>query len=186
MGRRGPKPKPTALKKLLGNPGKRALNEHEPIPPEGEIKPPPSVRAGARKYWDYYAPILVSMRVLTVADVGLLGRYCNLLQRYEILDEFLMAKGPAGTTYALKDKNGKARGAQEIPQAWEYRQVHGQLLAMERELGLTPSSRTRLRVENAATSPMPAAAPTLKDTGIRAFFAAGGVDRPPAKPAEGA
>ena len=186
MGRRGPKPKPTALKKLLGNPGKRALNEHEPIPPEGEIKPPPYVRDGARKYWDYYAPILASMRVLTVADVGLLGRYCNLLQRYELLDTFLMSKGPAGTTYALKDKNGKPRGAQEIPQAWEYRQVHGQLLSMERELGLTPSSRTRLRVEHGAAPSVPTTAATPKDSNIRAFFAAGGVDRPPAKPAEGA
>lgn len=32
MAKRGRKPKPTALKKLEGNPGKRPLNELEPLP----------------------------------------------------------------------------------------------------------------------------------------------------------
>lgn len=38
MAARGRKPKPTALKVLEGNPGKRPLNDHEPIPPKGELK----------------------------------------------------------------------------------------------------------------------------------------------------
>ena len=33
MAKRGRKPKPTALKKLEGNPGKRQMNEYEPLPP---------------------------------------------------------------------------------------------------------------------------------------------------------
>ena len=40
MAARGRKPKPTALKVLEGNPGKRPLNDHEPIPPKGELKCP--------------------------------------------------------------------------------------------------------------------------------------------------
>ena len=40
MATRGRKPKPTALKVLEGNPGKRPLNENEPIPPKGSIKCP--------------------------------------------------------------------------------------------------------------------------------------------------
>ena len=35
MATRGRKPKPTALKILEGNPGKRPINENEPIPPKG-------------------------------------------------------------------------------------------------------------------------------------------------------
>ena len=38
----GRKPKPTALKKLEGNPGKRKLNTKEPIPAKGM----PSVLSG--------------------------------------------------------------------------------------------------------------------------------------------
>ena len=37
MATRGRKPKPTALKILEGNPGKRPLNENEPIPPKGTM-----------------------------------------------------------------------------------------------------------------------------------------------------
>ena len=33
MATRGRKPKPTALKVLEGNPGKRPLNDREPVPP---------------------------------------------------------------------------------------------------------------------------------------------------------
>lgn len=33
MAKTGRKPKPSALKRLEGNPGKRPLNELEPIPP---------------------------------------------------------------------------------------------------------------------------------------------------------
>lgn len=34
MAQRGRKPKPTALKELEGNPGKRTLNDKEPKPPK--------------------------------------------------------------------------------------------------------------------------------------------------------
>ena len=40
MAIRGRKPKPTALKLLEGNPGKRPINEHEPVPPKGTVKCP--------------------------------------------------------------------------------------------------------------------------------------------------
>lgn len=38
MATRGRKPKPTALKLLEGNPGKRPINANEPIPPKGNIR----------------------------------------------------------------------------------------------------------------------------------------------------
>ena len=40
MAARGRASKPTALKVLEGNPGKRPLSDHEPIPPKGELKCP--------------------------------------------------------------------------------------------------------------------------------------------------
>ena len=183
MGRRGPKPKPSELKKLLGNPGKRPLNEHEPIPPDGEISPPSLLDAAAKPYWNQLAPVLMAMRVLTTADVFLVARYCNLLARYAELKEFLMLKGAAGTTYPIKDKNGKVRGFAEFPQSWEYRQLHQQLLSIERELGLTPSARSRMQVPpSAATPTSPPSTP--KDAQLRDFFAGGGPAKP--KPAKNA
>lgn len=153
MGRRGPTPRPTAVKKLLGNPGRRALRDGEPSPPPGEIIAPDFLQPEAVSYWESALPVLIAMRVLTTADVYALARLCNLYARYKILNEYLMRKGATGTTYAIKDDKGKTRGAAEVPQAWEYRQLHGMMATLERELGLTPAARTRLRVEQAPAAP---------------------------------
>ena len=44
MGRRGPAPKPTAIKILEGNPGKQKLNHNEPKPPTIIAIPKPPSR----------------------------------------------------------------------------------------------------------------------------------------------
>lgn len=49
MATRGRKPKPTALKLLEGNPGKRPINEHEPIPPKGTVKCPSWLEQEAKR-----------------------------------------------------------------------------------------------------------------------------------------
>ena len=51
MATRGRKPKPTALKALEGNPGKRPLNEHEPVPPKATLRCPAWLEAEAKKEW---------------------------------------------------------------------------------------------------------------------------------------
>lgn len=63
----GRPPKPTALKLLTGNPGRRKLNESEPQP-LGKAKPPDWLSLEARKLWDTYAPRYEAMRTLTDAD----------------------------------------------------------------------------------------------------------------------
>ena len=68
MATRGRKPKPTALKLLEGNPGKRPLNANEPIPPQGEVKCPSWLLPEAKKEWKRLAPAMESMGILTLAD----------------------------------------------------------------------------------------------------------------------
>ena len=51
MAKTGRKPKPTALKKLEGNPGKRPLNTMEPTPPNVSIHCPQYLLPDARKEW---------------------------------------------------------------------------------------------------------------------------------------
>ncbi len=67
---RGRPPKPTALKRLEGNPGKRALPD-EPSAPA--LSKPPRVPSGldkdAARFWRQAARALVEMRLLTAADV---------------------------------------------------------------------------------------------------------------------
>lgn len=73
----GRPPKPTALKILAGNPGKRPLPKHEPKP-KGPGTRPLWLRAGAVKVWDEYAPILLGMGLLTEADAEMFGVWCSL------------------------------------------------------------------------------------------------------------
>ena len=48
----GRKPKPTALKKLEGNPGKRKLNTKEPMPGKGMPDCPKWLFPEAKKEWE--------------------------------------------------------------------------------------------------------------------------------------
>lgn len=48
----GRKPKPTAVKKLEGNPGKRKLNTKEPVPAKGMPDCPEWLLPEAKKEWE--------------------------------------------------------------------------------------------------------------------------------------
>lgn len=68
MAKRGRKPKPTALKKLEGNPGKRPLNELEPMPRVSMLRCPNWLEPEAKKEWRRLAPVLIDAGILTGAD----------------------------------------------------------------------------------------------------------------------
>ena len=59
----GRKPKPTAIKKLEGNPGKRKLNTQEPIPAKGMPECPEWLMPEAKKEWERLADLMNQMGV---------------------------------------------------------------------------------------------------------------------------
>lgn len=65
---RGRRPKPTAVKKLQGNPGKRALSTREPKPEVGAPTRPSNLDDIAGAEWDRLSALTSSMKVLTKAD----------------------------------------------------------------------------------------------------------------------
>ena len=68
----GPPPKPTHLKLIDGNPGKRPLNENEPKPAPAAASashPPYWLSARAKNFWRKYGPILKRIGLLTEADI---------------------------------------------------------------------------------------------------------------------
>ena len=54
----GPKPAPSALKALAGNPGKRAINHAEPQPERGAPPCPDWMPADGRAQWEKIVPEL--------------------------------------------------------------------------------------------------------------------------------
>lgn len=76
MAIRGRTPKPTALKELTGNPGKRAMPKDEPEPEIAGVEAPAHLSEIARQEWERLAPELIRLRLLTVVDLGLLAAWC--------------------------------------------------------------------------------------------------------------
>ncbi len=93
--------KPTALKALEGNAGKRALPHGEPEPDMmSDLEPPTHMSERSASVWRELAPMLRKMGVLTVADAVALEMLCDAvadyrLARAELGDEFVVrsAKG---------------------------------------------------------------------------------------------
>src|SRR5947199_8276110 len=138
MGLRGPAPKPTSIKRLEGNPGKRKLNELEPTPKAGAPECPDYLDEVARREWDRLTAILVSMKVLTEADYIALA---NLCQAYSTLMNAQKQMNKTGILY--KSKTGYIQQSPLLGIIHTQTTIVNNLL---REFGLTPSSRTRVAI----------------------------------------
>jgi P27 family predicted phage terminase small subunit len=134
---KGPPPKPTALKLLEGNPGKRALNQSEPTLAVAEPTCPEHLDEDAKREWKHIVPILMKMRVLTEADEAMLGIWC---QTYSTLMDLQRRIAKTGTLYTTK-KGGFVQSNPLFLQMLKCINVIGKISA---EFGLTPSARVRL------------------------------------------
>lgn len=79
--KRGPKPKPTALRILEGDQPCR-INFNEPKFGDANAEAPLWLAGLAREHWDELAPILSRARVLSDADRSNLALLCMLYQRW--------------------------------------------------------------------------------------------------------
>jgi P27 family predicted phage terminase small subunit len=144
MGYRGPTPKPTALKRAEGNPGKRPLNKREPQPRATAPRCPEHLDERARKEWKRLVPVLRRMRVLTEADGMSLANLCQtwstLVKAQEKLTEMgVLYKAPSG--YVMQS-----------PLLAVVNQCVDTITKLSREFGLTPAARSRIFVQ---TEPEP-------------------------------
>jgi len=136
----GRKPKPTKLKLVQGNPGKRPLNDAEPQPESGAPACPAWLDKISKAKWRSVAPELEKIGVLTKIDGATLAAYCKNYSRWVVAEKILTEKG---TTYESKTAKGTIiRVRPELKIAEE---AMRQMRAFASEFGLTPSSRTRLK-----------------------------------------
>ena len=136
MATRGRKPKPTALKALEGNPGKRPLNEHEPVPPKGAIRCPAWLEAEAKKEWKRLAPSLEAMGILTTVDISAFAGYCQAYARWKEAEEFISKHGSIFQT--------PSGYVQQVPQVSIAQQNLKIMQSFCSEFGLTPATRSRI------------------------------------------
>jgi len=142
MGLRGPAPKPSGIRVLEGNPAKRSLPANEPRPLAAEPEMPGYLDREARREWKRLVPILLSMRVLTVADGVALASLCQaysmLVQAHNAMQQ--ATKG-GGSGLLVKTPSGYV---QQSPLIGIINSQVEIINRISREFGLTPASRTRL------------------------------------------
>lgn len=141
----GRKPKPTKLKKLEGNPGKRPLNENEPIPQSIAPECPDWLLTEAKKEWKRLAPELERLGLLTSIDRVAFEGYCQSYAKFKEAEEFIKKNG---TTYRIPKKNKEGEVISVyialFPEVAIANQCLKQIRAFAAEFGLTPSSRGRI------------------------------------------
>ena len=125
----GRKKKPTLLKLVTGNPGRRPINPTEPEPAPGEVLAPDWLDEEGRKKW---AEVLENCHWIAPADGDMLALYCDAYSHY------LKAQRLSIKTPLVKTTEGKMI---KNP-AWTARnEAFHQMRSAGSELGLSPSSR---------------------------------------------
>jgi len=134
---KGRKPKPTYLKVLSGNAGKRPLNRDEPNPVPDVPECPEILSANAKEEWARIAPRLAALGLLTQIDRGALAGYCFHWGVWEVAMEHVKEEGPvvyAKTGFPLVN-----------PWLAVANKSMAEMRAFLAEFGMSPSSRTRVR-----------------------------------------
>lgn len=121
MATRGQRPKPTALRLLNGNAGKRPINAQEPDTGAADVDPPEWLSEAAAPHWARLAPMLSAAGVMKESDRDLLATYCQTFADY------LEAVKGGGASMSMV----------------------GQLRQLMGELGMTPTARARITVDKA-------------------------------------
>ena len=133
---RGRKPKPTAMRRAEGNPGKRGYNAAEPLPPDALPDCPPHLGVEARAEWDRLAETLWRMGVVTTVDRAALAAYCQSWGRWVEAEEKLRA-----TPMLLKTATGYVQQSPWLSIANKQLELMGRYMS---ELGITPAARSRV------------------------------------------
>lgn len=134
--------KPTAIKVMEGNPGRRPLNDREPTPWPGAPEMPAYLDREARREWKRLVPILLGMRVLTEADGIALANLCFSYSLMVEAQKLMQEKAAAGKSALLVETpNGYAIQSPLLGIVNKQMQIISKQLS---EFGLTPASRSRI------------------------------------------
>ena len=146
---RGRKPKPTAIRRANGNPGKRGFNHAEPVLPEGMPDCPDHLDGEARAEWFRLVGPLHEAGVLTTVDRGALAAYAQAWSRWVEAEEKLKT-----TPVMMKTPSGYIQQNPWLGIANKQMELMGRYMA---ELGITPASRSRVMAGRIGMAPDEAA-----------------------------
>ena len=133
---RGRRPKPTRLKLITGNPGKRPLNANEPKPEATIPECPAELGPVARREWDRMATELAPLRILTQLDRAALAAYCGAYAMWAEATESIQKYGTM-----VKSPTGYPVQSPYVSMANRQAEI---MMRIASEFGFTPASRSRI------------------------------------------
>jgi len=155
----GGRPKPTKLKLLDGNPGKRPINDNEPKPRPVRPRCPSWLSKNAKKQWKKRVSALERLGLLTEIDDVAYALLCAEIDQFIVSDEFIQQKGiyfavrgkqPADKEgNPLLDGDGKTIPAPIVnlipfPQVAMRNRALQNIKSLLAEFGMTPAARSRI------------------------------------------
>jgi P27 family predicted phage terminase small subunit len=141
---RGRKPKPTKLKLIKGNPGKRKLNKNEPQPENTAPEMPSFLQGEERNAWQYLVRELTRMGIIESCSRANMVVYCHFwtvaVEAKTKLEELRKA-GDGTDPKVIKTKQGNF-----IPNPWLGIANHAakELVKVSAALGLDIRERGRM------------------------------------------
>ena len=140
----GRRPKPTHLKIVGGNPGKRALNKREPAPRREIPSCPAHLSDESKVAWGRLVEMLDRIGVLTECDALALERLCDCYADILACRE-LVARD--GRTYTTTTAQGDTL-IKGNPAVNQLRAADAQFKSYLVEFGLTPAARSKVQVSD--------------------------------------
>lgn len=136
--------KPSALKLMDGNPGKRPIDEREPKPQGGLPRCPKRLEGEAAKAWKLFAKQLGDCGIATSLDATAVEMLCDKYAQYAEA----RANEIKGGSVWLGNKGDNGLPTFVYSPYYAIARNHwNDLLRMLNEFGMTPSSRTKIKVD---------------------------------------
>jgi len=132
---KGPRPKPTIVKKRAGNPGKRPLNKHEARIPREMPKCPSHLTGEARRAWNEMAPRTYTIGLLAPVQAPAFACLCQAIATNAKATRMIAKQGEV--VYGV---NGTMK---QNPWVTIAKNAKVEILRFSAEFGITPSSQSR-------------------------------------------
>jgi len=132
-------PKPTHLKLVEGNKGKRAVNNLEPDPDYlNDLRAPEYLPQPAIAVWNDLAPKLRKAKLLTVLDVDAVSQLCVAIAQYRYATQEL------NFDFINYGQKGQSLNQLMVAQSMAFKQAN----AIMQQFGMTPAARSRVVVNS--------------------------------------
>jgi P27 family predicted phage terminase small subunit len=142
----GRKAKPTRLKLLDGNPGKKRIPKGEPQPQSEIPSPPEHLDKYALEEWGRLSQGLYTMGLLYDVDMAVFAAYCKSYSRWRVAEEALNKLAAKDPINALVQKTSNGNLIQNVLVGTANTAARD-MSRYAAEFGLTPSARARLAID---------------------------------------